>query len=83
MNPVPGKISFLCLSYNQEWPFDIVLVIEMLGKSFGKTFALTIKKGLFTLNSDVMTGATVAILLPKSRKNIDISLILLSYFHFH
>lgn len=55
----------------------------MLGKSFGKAFALTIKKGLFTLNSDVMTGATVAILLPKSRKNIDISLMLLSYFHFH
>lgn len=34
----------------------------MLGKAFGKAFALTVKKGLFTLNSDVMTGATVAIL---------------------
>lgn len=35
----------------------------MLVKASGKAFALTVKKGLFTFNSDVMAGATVAILL--------------------
>lgn len=38
---------------------------QSLDGASGKAFALIIKKGLLALNSSVMTGAIVAILLPE------------------